>query len=337
MVGAMVLIAILAAGYGLLQQFAPGLAPAPPLQPLPLTIAVSPKYIGSGLVLVAQAKGYFAQQGLQVTLLPHTSGRDAQDAVLARQADIATVGDTPLTFAILARQPVTLVATIFKAGGAHAIVGRSDPKRPGDALQGRRVGVTLNSDSHFLLSVLLARQGHTLADVSLVPMPPQAMADALREGRVDAVSSWQPWVDAARQVLGEQGFLLQTERGFMFGFHLVGRSDWAASHQPELLRLMKALAQAEALFANQADEAHALLLQATGADPAMLRVPADRNGPSYRFTLTLDQSTLIMLEDQSSWATRNGLVPTGPMPNLLDHLSMDALLQVKPGGVTVIR
>ena len=53
-------------------------APAPDRQKI--TIATASTYLGSGLLYLAQNQGYFAQQGLDVTLAPYTSGRDALNA-----------------------------------------------------------------------------------------------------------------------------------------------------------------------------------------------------------------------------------------------------------------
>ena len=49
-----------------------------------LTIAVINTYVGSGLVLIAADQGFFAAEGLEVTLQPHAAGRTALAAVLKR-------------------------------------------------------------------------------------------------------------------------------------------------------------------------------------------------------------------------------------------------------------
>ncbi|MBF0539702.1 MAG: ABC transporter substrate-binding protein, partial [Nitrospirae bacterium] len=55
----------------------------------------------SALVLVAVKKGYFKDQGLDVVLLPQYLGKTALEIVLAGNADIATVTETPIMFNIL--------------------------------------------------------------------------------------------------------------------------------------------------------------------------------------------------------------------------------------------
>ena len=57
----------------------------------------------------------------------------------------------------------------------------------------------------------------------------------------------------------------------------------------------------------------------------------------FDFKVDLLQSQLITLEDEARWAMARGYAPTGPVPNFLPHLYLDALLAVKPERVTVVR
>ncbi len=70
------------------------------------------RYVGSGLVVVAAANGYFRHAGLEVTLQPHASGKAALEAVFVGKADLATAADTPLVFAIVSGRPLLIVATM---------------------------------------------------------------------------------------------------------------------------------------------------------------------------------------------------------------------------------
>ncbi len=56
----------------------------------------------------------------------------------------------------------------------------------------------------------------------------------------------------------------------------------------------------------------------------------------YR-VLMLDQTILMSLEDEARWAMREGLTDKKEIPNYLDFIYVDALEQVKPETVTIIR
>lgn len=309
-------------------------ASSPPPPPEKLTLAVANTYIGSGLLFIAKAQDYLAQEGLDVTLQPYSSGRDALNAALEQQAELGTVGDTPLMLALMKDAPVQVVATLFTAGRAHGLVARRDRgiATPGD-LAGKTVGVTLGTDGHFLLSVLLANHGKELTDVRLVGLKPELLPEALLIGTVDAVATWEPWLGVASRALGGNGVVFLSDWSLRFGFHLAGRAAWIAAHPATVQRLLRALIRAEQFVAAQPAVAHALIVAATQNDPAIFTAA----GPIYRLQVTLDQSLLLMLEDQARWAISSGLASRTEVPNLLDSVYLDALTAIKPDAVSIVR
>ena len=56
----------------------------------------------------------------------------------------------------------------------------------------------------------------------------------------------------------------------------------------------------------------------------------------FNFKVGLQQSLLVTLEDQARWSMARGYAPAGPLPNLLPHLYLDALLAVQPERVSVV-
>lgn len=82
--------------------------------PEKVTIAcATPPY--TALVDIALAKGYFRQQGLDVTPLFHSLGKAALDEILAGKADFATVAETPVVFAIMNGHKISIIATIQRS------------------------------------------------------------------------------------------------------------------------------------------------------------------------------------------------------------------------------
>src|SRR3989442_1174867 len=70
-----------------------------PAGPLEQVTIANIRYPGTCPVIVAQAKGYFANEGIRVTLLSHSSGKATLDAVFRGRANLGTTGDLPVMFA----------------------------------------------------------------------------------------------------------------------------------------------------------------------------------------------------------------------------------------------
>jgi len=329
MLGALILAALLG-GYAWRGQ----IPPAPPTgPPEPMTIAANTRYAGTGLVFIAQVKGYFAHEGLNVTLQPYITGKDALDAALEGRAELATVADIPIMFAAMKGHPVSIVATIFTVEKDLGVIGRKDKGVLTLAhLNGKRIGVTLGTSGHFMLDAMLIRQKLSTDDVTLHDLQPQELVDALLKGDVDAVATWEPYLGALRTQLGANGMIFDSEEIYEVPFNIAGTRDYVVSHAEMIKKLVRALVRAERLCRDEPDAAHQIIASAINVSIENLQ----ELWPSYRFNVTLDQSLLLTLEDETRWAIKNQLTDRSHIPNYLDHVYPDALEAVTPAAVTVI-
>lgn len=307
-------------------------APAPLVQQK-LSLAVNP-YPGSGLPYLAAAKGYFAQEGLAVTFQSYTSGRDALKASLDKQADLATVADMPVMYATMKRQPVAIVASIFTASRSYWVLARHSRGVVTLAdLKDKTIGVTSGTDGHFVLSTMLARHRLELNQVNIVNLVPEEMLAALQSGKVDAISTWEPWLGAASRALGADAVEFRTDPGFVIDFNLAGRADWISANQGKIQSLLRALLRAKRFAEEQPKEAHELITRHMKIDPATFEAGAAK----YRFVVQLEQNLLIMLEDQARWAMQNKFSDQTVVPNFLSAIDTAALTAVQANAVKIVR
>lgn len=320
------LLLLLAGGWWLAQR-----AARPPAEPL--VIAANTEYVGVCAVLAAQQQGYFAAHGLQVKVLPNSSGKASMQALLDGRADVATVADIPIVYAAINGQPVKVLATVFRTGKDHGIVGRRDHGVITPAsLKGKRIGVTQGTSAHFTLDVFLNWQRLDGRDVTMVNYQPEQLGEALARGEVDAIAGWEPFLQASRKRLGQSAVSFSGEQAYESIYNLVAQGDYIRRHPVSVRHLLQALDEGSAYC-----EGHALEIAR--------RLPATANlsrdeillaWPSYHFGLELDQALLLALEDRARWALRNRLVQGRDMPNFLDSIYLDGMAEVRPGAVSVI-
>ncbi len=329
MIGALILAA-LAGGYAWRGRTPPA-QPAGP--PEPMTIAANIHYAGTGLVFVAQVKGYFANEGLNVTLQPYTTGKAALDAALEGRAELATVADIPIMFAVTKGQPVSIVATIFTVERDPGIIGRKDKGVLTLAsLNGKRIGVTLGTSGHFVLDAFLIRQKLSTDDVTLRDLQPEELVDALVKGDVDAVATWEPYLGSLRTQLSANGAIFYSEGIYELPFNIAGTRNYVVSHPETIKKLLRALVRAERLCKDEPDTARQIIAGAINVSLENLQ----ELWPAYQFNVALHQSLLLTLEDETRWAIKNKLTARPDIPNYLNHLYLDGLKAVKPESVTVI-
>jgi NitT/TauT family transport system substrate-binding protein len=297
-----------------------------------LTIA-NPLLPHGSLVHVAAANGYFASEGLAVTLQPHKFGRLALDSLLEGKADLAFCAETPVVFAVLRGRQVHVFATIASASKNTVVVARRDAgiASPKD-LAGKRVGVTRGTNAEFFLDTLLVRHGMAIEEVQVVDLNPDAMPDALTRGVVDAVAIWDPVATALRRSLGGNAVTLSDDDTYTETWNLAGGPDFVARRPAAVQMVLRALLRAEEFFREDPDEARRAVAPALTAGPGL-----DVTLGHFDFRVRLDQGLLVLMEEQSRWAIRSGLVPLQHAPNFLKTLEAKPLLAVKPEAVQLIR
>lgn len=301
--------------------------PAPPVQKLAVSFTTQPQCT---LLHVAQAKGFFAQERLDIQPQLHTFGKAALQSMLDGKADIATAAETPIMFSILRGEKIFVVANIEASTTNNAIVARRDAgiTRPSE-LRGKRVGFTPGTTSDFFMSSLFTANGLLRSDVVPVALKPEEMRDALISRRVDAVSTWNYPLTTIINELGDNGAVFFDRDIYTETFNLVVKQEFARRNPEVIKRFLRALTRAETFTREQPAEAQVIVSQATKADLALVRNVWNNFG--YR--LVLDQVLLIMLEDETRWAMKNGLTDRAEMPNYLTSIYVDGLRAVKPDAI----
>jgi NitT/TauT family transport system substrate-binding protein len=141
---------------------------------------------------LAQEKGYFADEGVEVRLIEFVAVNDTQRAFEHDKID----GGTFSLFQVLQnrdqlKRKMQVPLVIDFSDGADLLLAKPEIADV-RALRGRRVGVTLSPLDVFFLTRALELNGMTLQDVSLFYVRTADMTEALREGKVDAITAYPP-------------------------------------------------------------------------------------------------------------------------------------------------
>ena len=238
-------------------------ASAPPVsgpEQRAITVDAVPTAEECGLY-VAQAQGFFRQQGLTVTIRPITGGGAAIPDLQSGKAQLAAGNYVPFILAQMAGRfggkPVSL--KIIAAGseiqpGSEAlyVMPRSRYKTVAQLATGHaRIGLdTADDTGEVLLGALLQQAGgYSLKDVRQVTPPRgfSALIGMLADGKIDAALEPQPVGTIAEETLGavpladlDQGSL----QDFPFAGYL-GTTGWVRSHPRTVAAFLRALEEGQ--------------------------------------------------------------------------------------------
>jgi NitT/TauT family transport system substrate-binding protein len=286
------------------------------------------------LIYIAFAKGYFSAEGLNAIPQAHPFGKIALNAVIEGKADLATVADTPIVFVVMNGQKFTILATIQTSNRNEAIVARQDRgiAKPAD-LKGGKIGVPLGTNADFFVDVFLITHGIDREKVKKIDMKPEEMATALGTGRVDAVSTFNPTLTLLKKRLGKKATVFFGASLYTENICAVAMQDYVKMHPEAIKKVLRALIKAETFVEQNPEEARRLVAEFIKIDKALL----DEIWPIFKTMVTLDQSLLVDLENQTRWALKNKLIARKTILNYLDFIYMDGLQAVKPEAVSILR
>lgn len=286
-------------------------------------------------VYVAEAKGYFAAEGLAVRLRDCSSGRNCLELMMQGQAQAATAAEFAVTLASFRRNDLAILGCTSTSSHQIKLIARgSSGVRTADDMKGRRVGFVPGTSSQYFLDTWVTFQGIDPRDVHKLPLEPERMADAIARRDVDALAAWEPHAARAIAALGSDAVLLPNPRVYTQHFVVVTDRVQLQGRGGEMARLLHALVKAERFIAERPAEATALL-------QARLQTDAPTAAAQFKehdYRIRLDQSLISTMEEQARWAIREKLVEARQRPASLMQVIEPALLrQAYPRAVSLVQ
>lgn len=160
----------------------------PTVEPVNLRIAYMPNWGALWAVATADAKGYFAEEGITLELIPFENGPTEIAAMESGNIDISYIGPGAHKLCSTGNAQVLLLQHL---GDGDCIIGLKGIKTL-EELKGKTIGYTAGTSSETILNVALASVGLTLDDVTAMAMNASSLTNAALSGSVDAVAAWSP-------------------------------------------------------------------------------------------------------------------------------------------------
>jgi NitT/TauT family transport system substrate-binding protein len=295
-----------------------------------ITVAAA-AYLTGALVYVAEDQGYFEENGLEVTIKDHESGKAAADALLAGEADISTSADFVFVSNSFDHADLRVLGTVATAQVKELVARKDKGITTTDDLIGKKIGVTKKSGAEFLLGVFLIFNALSYEDVELVDLKPSEIVEAISNGDIDATFTWDPYLYNIKGELGDNA--ISWPGGQDFYFVLITKEDWIENNPAAAERFMKSLLEAEDYIKDNSEESKEFVKDRFDYESDYM----DYSWPKQEFAVILEQAMLIAFEDQARWRIKNKLTEATEVPNYLDYIYTDALEKVKPEAIGIIR
>jgi ABC-type nitrate/sulfonate/bicarbonate transport system substrate-binding protein len=279
---------------------------------------------------VAQQRGFFADEHLDVALADCVGGTRCLRELLEDRADVATTSEMPVVLQAFRSPDVAIVATMVHATDNLKLIARkASGVTASEQLAGRKLGVIAGTAAQYELETHLLNVGVDPQRVTMVPLQAEDTVAALRSGRIDAIAVWEPFGYAALHGADAVGLRLPLSGGYIESYNLVARRALSGRRDDALVRLLRAVERAEQFIQSRPAQAQAILREQLGLDQHFV----DWVWAGLAFRLSLDQALVSTMEGEVRWAQREGHVAGGARPNVLTLIRAAPLKAVKPGAV----
>ena len=215
---------------------------APAVEPVTLNIAYMANWGSLWAVATADAKGYFAEEGITINMTQFEDGPSEIAAMKQGSMDLAFIGPGAHKLCSKGEAQVFLMQHM---GDGDCILGLNGLKTL-EELQGKKVGYAAGTSSENILTTALASVGLTMDDIEAVSMDATALTTAALSGQVDAVAAWSPMSltilekgTDVTDICSNADFATMASPGSW-----VVNPDWAAANADVIVRFNRAMFKA---------------------------------------------------------------------------------------------
>jgi putative hydroxymethylpyrimidine transport system substrate-binding protein len=214
-------------------------------------------------LVVAQERGMFAAQGLEVEIVPPSDPSAPPRLVAAGQGDLAISYQPQLHVQVDQGLPLMRVATLAETPLNSLVALADGPVKQIADLKGRTVGFSVGGFEDAVLGAMLQRHGLTLADVNLVNIN-FALSPSLLAGRVDAViGAFRNFELNQLDIEGRPGIAFYPEEhGVPVYDELILVTKAGRENEPAIGRFIDAVEEATLWLTNHPQEAWEVFVKA---------------------------------------------------------------------------
>lgn len=287
------------------------------------------------LVMVAQDKGFFLNEGVNVELKEFTAGKFALQAFLSRSIDFAVSGEVPVALATLQGNSIRVVSQVVEnTTNEVRIVALKDGEitDPTQYFKSkkRKLATSIGGGPEFYTYEFLKRYQIQNNEVEIVSQKPEDMPAALETRSVDAISIFDPFAFIAEKNLKDRAITFNNPELYSEFYVLNVRPEQIEKQPKEIEALLRGLVKAGEFIQKNPEESKQILQKYTKLDKDVI----DGIWGNFVFKPALTQRLIDYWQAQAVWAKATGKVtPKTPVPNFRNIVDARFLEKVDPSAV----
>lgn len=237
--------------------------------------------------IIADKKGYFKEEGLNISNKFIQSGGDMSSLISGGSAQVSF--ESPYTDIALAANGVgiKIVAPMANIGNTQAVVaGKNANIVNGKDLEGKKVGIPAGAGVMIAIRNMCNELNVDINKIQFVTLSPSDAIAALEKGDIDAMACWEPWISNAKNNGGKLLFSglksylgdKQGDVNWMNFYTTMQVSDtFLKEHPEEVKAMLRALKKATDFINENPDEAAEIIAKEINLDATQVKKIMSQN------------------------------------------------------------
>lgn len=237
--------------------------------------------------IIADKKGYFKEEGLNISNKFIQSGGDMSSLISGGSAQVSF--KSPYTDIALAANGVgiKIVAPMANIGNTQAVVaGKNANIVNGKDLEGKKVGIPAGAGVMIAIRNMCNELNVDINKIQFVTLSPSDAIAALEKGDIDAMACWEPWISNAQNNGGKLLFSglksylgdKQGDVNWMNFYTTMQVSDtFLKEHPEEVKAMLRALKKATDFINENPDEAAEIIAKEINLDATQVKKIMSQN------------------------------------------------------------
>jgi NitT/TauT family transport system substrate-binding protein len=246
-------------------------------------------FVGAYPAIIAQEKGFFKAQGVDVELIYKRYNKLEQANFSTGKYDAILLSLGSFMILSATNPDIQGVMVIDESTGADVVVAQSEIKTVAD-LKGKKLGANLGAFSEVFVTEMLKSANLTSDDVNLVNLEPSKVPQSLKNHDIQAGHTWQPHLSQAIQSGGDILFTSKQTPGLILDM-IVFRKNIIRDRPEDVRAFVRGWLQAAAYWKANVQQGNAIVSK-------VLKIPSN--------TISLDGVNLTNLaENQKLFSSSN--------------------------------
>ena len=284
------------------------------------------------LLFIADKEGFYERHGLDLTVVPYPTGRDAMAGMLNGEVDYANCTEFVVVKNSFRRVDFKILASITE-GDINGLLAKksSGIETPAD-LKGKTIGTTIGTLTEYLTGVFLDQYQLAWNDVRIVHVEHDKRYEAIADPQIDALFAWEPYLYNLRKAYPRELNYFPMPAGFPFYFVLVVNQAFHEKNPEISAGILRALHETEVWAIEHPERVFRYAQDLFDNSKSYTAYSLTRHNFDITFPYTLPR----MMSNEAKWLVDNHIVKEKSHTDIWSLFDSSILEEIKPESITII-